>query len=365
MYQSVNDELRSKLKNNSKSIAGGRIGYGHNEAYEKSAFVGVIMGLVIGIYLIAPEFQDGLGITIRSSDEYFWPIFISMIVLTVLMSKGLETLFKNRGMNKFLDSPELTVDMGTILLQSIKNRPAFAVLESDYKTPYPHYLNIMYMNAKKPRILPPGTRVYILKTSNSIAIIPVTDITGASEASAYTYDSGSYDIEDMECIYHPGVYYINSTERPLTQETKTLECRRMSSRTMAARLKKAIAIGLWTFGILVFCWLFFQKYFSIPFMIWLVFSFGAANIAIGLGFVIYTLKMQRKIYNSDYVKTAFVEFPRTMAWTGSAVISTAENIDGTLGRYSYEIKDASRRYLYFETAEIFYKKEIDGVQTLC
>ena len=75
--------------------------------------------------------------------------------------------------------------------------------------------------------------------------------------------------------------------------------------------------------------------------------------------------MQRKIYNSDYVKTAFVEFPRTMAWTGSAVISTAENIDGTLGRYSYEIKDASRRYLYFETAEIFYKKEIDGVQTLC
>ena len=48
LYQSVNDELRSKLKNNSKSIAGGRIGYGHNEAYEKSAFVGVIMGLVIG-----------------------------------------------------------------------------------------------------------------------------------------------------------------------------------------------------------------------------------------------------------------------------------------------------------------------------
>ena len=105
MYQSVNDELRSKLKNNSKSIAGGRIGYGHNEAYEKSAFVGVIMGLVIGIYLIAPEFQDDLGITIRSSDEYFWPIFISMIVLTVLMSKGLETLFNFRGMNKFLDSP--------------------------------------------------------------------------------------------------------------------------------------------------------------------------------------------------------------------------------------------------------------------
>ena len=34
MYQSINDELRSKLKNNSKSIAGGRIGYGHNEAYE-------------------------------------------------------------------------------------------------------------------------------------------------------------------------------------------------------------------------------------------------------------------------------------------------------------------------------------------
>jgi len=36
-----------------------------------------------------------------------------------------------------------------------------------------------------------------------------------------------------------------------------------------------------------------------------------------------------------------------------------------LERYSYDIKSASGNFHYFDTVEIFYKKEIDGIKTLC
>lgn len=361
MYISIDEGLREKIIENRKNVCGGRIGFGHYNAGERGLVVGIPMGVLIGIFLLSPQ----IGFKIKMYDEHFWPAFISLIVAAVLLAKAVEMYFRSHGLKKFLESGDLTVEMGTVILPMIKNKPAYAILENDYKVPIPHYLNIMYINPTKPRMLASGTRVYILKTSNSIAIIPISDISGAPSETLYTYDSDTFNIENMECIYHPNVFNINSTERELTPEQKKIEFRNARKRTVFPRLMKALVIGLWTFGISFFCLLIFYRELSMSIILCIVLSFVLMIIATSIGYVIYTLKLQNSISKSDYVKTAFVEFPRTASWTGSSVLYTAEYTGGGLGRYSYDIKSAARNFHYFETVEIFYKKEIDGIKTLC
>ena len=342
MYVSVDEDLRKRLIEKKQGIAGGRIGYGYSNSTDYSMVVGLVMGLLIGLFLAAPELLDTLGFRIGSLYDNFWPTFIALIVITVGLSKAVDASVKYFAMNKFLNSPDLSVQMGTVMLRSLKGKPAFAVLEDDHRSPVPHYLNIIYMNLKKPRILNEGTRVYIFKTSNSIAIIPVTDITG-----------------------HPAVFDVDSTERPLTDDTRSSEFRRMGRRTLSGRLFKSLKPAGWTLGICIFIYAIVCKDLPGKRIFWIFLIFSLTIVVMAVAFGIHTFLLSRKIYTSDYVRTSFVEFPKSMSWTGSTVLSVADYRGGNLERFSYDVRSASRKFHFFDTVEIFYKKEIDGVKTLC
>ena len=365
MYVSVDEDLRKRLIEKKQGIAGGRIGYGYSNSTDYSMVVGLVMGLLIGLFLAAPELLDTLGFRLGSLYDNFWPTFIALIVITVGLSKAVDASVKYFAMNKFLNSPDLSVQMGTVMLRSLKGKPAFAVLEDDHRSPVPHYLNIIYMNLKKPRILNEGTRVYIFKTSNSIAIIPVTDITGAPESAGYTYNEQPFDPDAMACIYHPAVFDVDSTERPLTDETRSSEFRRIGRRTLSGRLFKSLKPAGWTLGICIFIYAIVCKDLPGKRIFWIFLIFALTIVVVAVAFGIHTFLLSRKIYTSDYVRTSFVEFPKSMSWTGSTVLSVADYRGGNLERFSYDVRSASRKFHFFDTVEIFYKKEIDGVKTLC
>ena len=181
MYIKPDEGLKNKLYENRNNIIAGIISHG----FSNSRFVdyfGIIVGLLTGLIVVIPNFAEDYGNKFFISYDNFWPAFIVFIIFAIVIYNLLKVYIKNRSLKMLFKDPELMIDTGTVLYNTINHKLYYAILENDYKSPVPHYLELVYTDFKKPRMLNRGSRVYILKNKDSVCIIPMSDITGAAEA---------------------------------------------------------------------------------------------------------------------------------------------------------------------------------------
>lgn len=256
------------------------------------------------------------------------------------------------------------IDNGTILYTTVNNRAVYGVIGSDYKTPVPHFISMPYLNPKKPRFLKVGTRVFILKTQDSIAIIPMSDIMGAPGEADISYQD-AYNIKDLVLIYHPKVFEIDSTPEIITEENRQEIFHKTMSRTLMSRCLNMLKAAAAVFGVMFFIIIIF--YDMIPFALKFQIM-GAIVIPIIAAMIVWmfsTFKIMTKMNKADCVRTVMIELPKSNSWTGNYVVQVMDNRNGELVRSSYDSRNCMREFNYFDSAQVFYKKDIDAVQSIC
>ena len=244
MYIKPDEGLKSKLYENRNNIIAGIISHG----FSNSRFVdyfGIIIGLLTGLIVVIPNFAEDYGNKFFISYDNFWPVFIVFIIFAIVIYNLLKVYIKNRSLKMLFKDPELMIDTGTVLYNTINHKLYYAILENDYKSPVPHYLELVYTDFKKPRMLNRGSRVYILKNKDSVCIIPMSDITGAAEAPEYNFlDEVNFD--DLEMAIHPDLFKVDSSPRMITEENRTVLTRTALKRASLSILsQKCPVYSLW------------------------------------------------------------------------------------------------------------------------
>ena len=364
MYYKPDDNLISRFWDNRKNIAAGRISHGYTDIMKYQSVYGIVVGILFGIVLVIPQVGDRTGDDFFISYDNFWPVFITMIIITIVIGVTIERGIKYHALKKMIYNQELVVDNGTILYTTVNRLAKYGVIETDYKTPIPHFLDLPYVNPKKPRSLKTGTRVYILKTPDSICIIPMSDITGAPMDPEISYKE-AYDIKDINPIYHPNVFDIDSTPVMITDENRRALFHEASRRSTMYKCLNTLKVSGTVLGILVFVIFCFHNMLPIDLKYQIIGSIGIIVIAAMIVWMGSTFKIINKLNKADHVKTVMVELPKAGSWTGDPVVQIMENANGEISRKTFDIRNCSGNFKFFDTVQVFYKKDIDAVQTIC
>ena len=365
MYIKPDEGLKSKLYENRNNIIAGIISHG----FSNSRFVdyfGIIVGLLTGLIVVIPNFAEDYGNKFFISYDNFWPVFIVFIIFAIVIYNLLKVYIKNRSLKMLFKDPELMIDTGTVLYNTINHKLYYAILENDYKSPVPHYLELVYTDFKKPRMLNRGSRVYILKNKDSVCIIPMSDITGAAEAPEYNFlDDVNFD--DLEMAIHPDLFKVDSSPRMITEENRTVLTRTALKRASLSILsQKCPVYSLWGALAAAFLLIIFHKDLSINLGISVLLIIAAAVLTCIAIWVFMRQRIKYRIKKADCVKTAFVENPKNhLSFSGNPTTDVSYFTSGSVVRKKHDFREASRNFRYFESVEVFYKKEIDDVTTIC
>ena len=364
MYYKPDENCINRLYENRKNITAGRISHGYSDIIKYHSDFGVIAGLFLGVILILPQIAERNDKMLLISYDNFWPAFITFIILTIAAGIALDKGIKYHSLKKMIYNPNLMIDNGTILYTTINNRAVYGVIGSDYKTPVPHFISMPYLNPKKPRSLKVGTRVFILITPDSIAIISMADITGAPGGADISYQD-AYNIKDLVLIYHPKVFEIDSTPEMITEENRPEIIHKTMSRTLMSRCLNMLKAAAVTFGVMIFIIIIFYDMIPLSLKFQIIGSIIISIIAAMIVWMFSTFKIIAKINKADCVRTVMIELPKSNSWTGNYVVQVMDGQNGDLARSTYDLRNCMRGFNYFDTAQVFYKKNIDAVQSIC
>ncbi len=364
MYYKPDENLINRFWDNRKNIAAGRISHGYTDIMKYHSAYGVVVGIIFGIALVIPQIGDRRDEIFLISYDNFWPVFITMIILAIVIGVAMDRGIKYHALKKLIYNKELTVENGTILYTTVNKLAKYGVIETDYKSPVPHFIDIPYLNPKKPRLLKTGTRVYILKTSDSICIIPMSDITGAPTDPKISYQD-AYNIDNIVQVYHPRIFEIESTPCEITDENRNSIFHDAMRRNNMSKCLKTLKVAACVFAALLFILICFHDDLPIDLKYQIIGSIVIIIIASMIVWVGSTFKILYKLNKADHVKTVMVELPNAGSWTGDQVVQIMENTNGRFSRKTFDIRNCSGNFKFFDTVQVFYKKDIDAVQTIC